>query len=108
MEKLDHKVTVKFAKSDYEFLKDLASKQKLTMAELLRQSWFQSQNTLGIFEQFDTRINQIEKAIQKQQLETQLNQHFAKNDKQQIAIYKALKEILASQTKESSHVKTSK
>jgi len=91
------KVTIAFTKSEHDFLKQIAKNNKTTMADLLRQSWAEKQDALGIFNEFDERICLIEKAInagKDKQQKTDFDYHFSDIDKKQRAIYATLKQIL--------------
>ena len=102
MQTKTHKVTIKFTASDYENLKKEATELKMPMAELIRNSWFEKQNALAVFEEFDRRINLIESCINNQKNE--LKQHFNSNDTKLLAIYKVLKSLSSSENnQENSH-----
>lgn len=102
MQTKTHKVTIKFTASDYEHLKKEAIELKMPMAELIRNSWFEKQNALAVFEEFDRRINLIESCINNQKKE--LKQHFNSNDTKLLAIYKVLKSLSSSENnQENSH-----
>jgi hypothetical protein len=91
------KVTIAFTKSEHDSLKQIAKNNKTTMADLLRQSWMEKQDALGIFNEFDERIGLIEKMINESkgnQQKIDFNHHFTDIDKKQRAIYATLKQLL--------------
>jgi hypothetical protein len=84
-----HKVTVKFPESDYILIKEEAKNCNSTMADLLRDGWYDKQNSLVIFEEFDRRIKIMESSINEKN--QNLEQLFKSNDSKLVAIYKVLK-----------------
>ena len=89
MEKKTHKVTVKFPAAEYNAIKDEAKNCNSTMADLIRNGWYEKQNSLAIFEEFDRRIKLIENCVQSN--DENLKQLFKSNDTKLLAIYQALK-----------------
>jgi len=85
------KVTVKFPVSEYNAIKEEAKKSNSTMAELIREGWYDKQNSLAIFEEFDRRIKVLEDCINNN--ENNLKQLFKSNDTKLLAIYKVLKSL---------------
>lgn len=91
MEMKTHKVTVKFPASEYSAIKEEAKKSNTTMAKLIRDGWYDKQNSLAIFEEFDRRIKVLEDCINNN--ENNLKQLFKSNDTKLLAIYKVLKSL---------------
>jgi len=91
MEMKTHKVTVKFPASEYNAIKEEAKSSNSTMAELIRNGWYDKQNSLVIFEEFDRRIKVLEDCINNN--ENNLKQLFKSNDTKLLAIYKVLKSL---------------
>jgi hypothetical protein len=94
MKNRDRQISVKFPKNEYEFLKHAAMMHKTTMADLLRNAWYEKQNSLSAFEHFDERIIKIENALKGCIDKDSLENYFSDNAKKQSAIYRALKELL--------------
>ena len=103
MEKKTHKVTVKFPASEYNAIKEEAKSSNSTMADLIRNGWYDKQNSLAIFEEFDRRIKVLEDCINNN--ESNLKQLFKSNDTKLLAIYKVLKSLSSSSenTQENNH-----
>jgi len=102
MEMKTHKVTVKFPASEYNAIKEEAKSSNSTMAELIRNGWYDKQNSLVIFEEFDRRIKVLEDCINNN--ENNLKQLFKSNDTKLLAIYKVLKSLSSSEnTQENNH-----
>ena len=102
METKTHKVTVTFPKSEYNMIKEEAKNSNSSMADLIRDGWYEKQNSLAIFEEFDRRINVLEDCINNN--ENNLKQLFKSNDTKLLAIYKVLKSLSSSEnTQENNH-----
>lgn len=95
MEKKTHKVTVKFPASEYSLIKEEAKKCNTTMADLIRDGWYEKQNSLAIFEEFDRRIKVLEDCVNNN--DKNLKQLFKSNDTKLLAIYKVLKNLSSSE-----------
>jgi len=101
METKTHKVTIKFPASEYNLLKEEAKNSNSTMADLIRDGWYEKQNSLVIFEEFDRRINVLEQCINNN--DNNLKQLFKSNDTKLLAIYKVLKNLSSSENIQENH-----
>lgn len=95
MEKKTHKITVKFPASEYNAIKAEAKSSNSTMADLVRDGWYDKQNSLAIFEEFDRRIKVLEDCINNG--DNNLKRLFKSNDTKLLAIYKVLKSLSSSE-----------
>lgn len=101
MEKKTHKVTVKFPESEYNLIKEEANNSNSTMADLIRDGWYEKQNSLAIFEEFDRRIKVLEDCVNSN--DKNLKRLFKSNDTKLLAIYKVLKSLSSSENTQESH-----
>ncbi|AXV64184.1 hypothetical protein D0907_02310 [Pseudoalteromonas lipolytica] len=92
MEK-SRKFSIQLPESEYRFLKQVAAVQGTTMAQLIRNAWFEKANSLSAIEDIEAKLTALESLASNSVKTEQLTELFKDNTKRQKRLYQKLIDI---------------